>query len=195
MMDLGASSNVIPFKVCGKLNIKSEQYDIQIIQLDKTKVKVTGALKKILIRMSSNPKIHQTINIIVLDILDTYGMVLSREWSATLKGYFSTDWSHLWLPYNDKPNQIRVDRELYMKHVVNDLYDPNEVVMFNHFFLINYSCDSFFGNYYVETSPYVESNTQSEILHRTQIVEPHYNITYVNSCDIVQYNIVFRDKL
>jgi len=75
------------------------------------------------------------------------------------------------------------------------LNDTNEPVMVNHFIFGNYSCDSFFGNYYVETSPYAESNTQFEILHCTDIFEPHCNITYVNSCDIVQSNIVFRDKL
>jgi hypothetical protein len=32
-----------------------------------------------------------------------------------LKGYFTTDWSHLWLPYNGKYNQIRVDRERYIQ--------------------------------------------------------------------------------
>jgi hypothetical protein len=100
MVDSSAFSNVMPLKVCEKLNVKIEEYDIQIIQLDKTRVKVIGELKNFLIRMSSNPKIHQTIDIIVVDIPDTYGMLLSRDWSSMLKGYFSTDWSHLWLPYN-----------------------------------------------------------------------------------------------
>jgi hypothetical protein len=190
MMDYGASSNVMPLKVCEKLNVKPEESDIQIIHLDRTRVKVIGEMKNVLIRMSSNPKIHQTIDIIVVDIPDTYGMLLSRDWSAMLKGYFSMDWSHLWLPYNGKPNQIRVDRERYMKHVVTDLNDPNEPVMFNHYVLGNYSCDSFFGNYSVEISSYVESNTQSEILHCTQIVEPHCNISDVNNHDLVQSNIV-----
>jgi hypothetical protein len=88
MMDFGASSNVIPFKVCEKLNVKPEQSDIQIIQLDRTKVKVIGELKNILIRMSSNPKIHQTIDIIVVDILDTYGMLLRKIGLLHLKGIF-----------------------------------------------------------------------------------------------------------
>jgi hypothetical protein len=72
---------------------------------------VTGELKIVLIRMYSNPKIHQTIDIIVVDIPDTYGILLRRDSSATLKGYFSTDWSHLWIPYNGNPNQIRIVRE------------------------------------------------------------------------------------
>jgi hypothetical protein len=38
--------------------------------------------------MSANPKIHQTIDIIVVDIPDNYGMLLSRDWSAMMNGYF-----------------------------------------------------------------------------------------------------------
>ena len=90
-MDSGASSNVIPLKVCDKLNVKPEQFDIHIIQLDRTKVKVIGELKKVLIMMFANPKVHQTIDIIVVDIPDNYGMILIRYWSAMLNAYFATD--------------------------------------------------------------------------------------------------------
>jgi hypothetical protein len=82
-----------------------------------------------------------------------------------------------------------------MKHVVIDLNDPNELVMFNHSILGNYSCDSFFGNYLAEISPHVESNTQYEILHCTQIVEPHCNISNRTNHDFVQSNIISRDRL
>jgi hypothetical protein len=111
--------------------------------------------------------VHQTIDIIIVDIPDTYGIFLSRDWSTMLDGYFSTNWSHLWLPYNGKPNQIKVDRERYMKHVVTKLNDSNEPIMFNHSILGNYSYDSFFGNHTTEISSHVESNTQFEILHCT----------------------------
>jgi hypothetical protein len=36
MVDLCASSNVMPLKICEKLNVKPEKSDIQIIQLDRT---------------------------------------------------------------------------------------------------------------------------------------------------------------
>ena len=71
-------------------------------------------------------------------------MILSRDWSAKLNGYFSTDWSHLWLPYKGHPNKIKVERENYMKHTVTDLNDPNEMVMFSISILGNFSFDTFF---------------------------------------------------
>jgi hypothetical protein len=42
MVDSGASSNVMTYAVCKKLNAKPEKYDIQIIQLDISNVKFMG---------------------------------------------------------------------------------------------------------------------------------------------------------
>ena len=53
-----------------------------------------------MIRMATNPQIFQVIDVVVADIPDVYGLFLSHDWSQALKGYFSTDWSHLWLPKN-----------------------------------------------------------------------------------------------
>jgi len=83
-----------------------------------------------------------------------------------------------------------------MKHAVTDLNDPNEPVMFNNSILGNYSYDTFFGNYTYETSSFTESNTQSEILHCTQIVESNSNIVYhTNITSSVQSNIIPEDIL
>jgi hypothetical protein len=79
MVDSGASSNVMPWSVCQKINAEVEPSSLKIIQLDRTDVKVMGELKNVLIRLSSNPKVHQFIDIIVVDIPEVYGMFLSRD--------------------------------------------------------------------------------------------------------------------
>jgi hypothetical protein len=71
-------------------------------------------------------------------------VILSRDWSAKLNGYFATDWSHLWLPYKDQPNKIKVEQENYMKHTITDLNDPNETIMFSRSILGNLCFDTFF---------------------------------------------------
>jgi hypothetical protein len=68
MVDSGASSNVMPWSVFQKINAEVEPSSLKIIQLDRTDVKVMGELKNVLIRLSSNPKVHQFIDIIVVDI-------------------------------------------------------------------------------------------------------------------------------
>ena len=90
----------MPYSVYKKLNAKPTPYEIQISQLDRSKVKIVGLLKGVMIRMATNPQLFQVIDVVVADILDVYGLFLCRDWSQALKGYFSTDWSHLWLPKN-----------------------------------------------------------------------------------------------
>ena len=75
-------------------------------------------MEDVLICLYSNDKVCQFIDIVVADIPEAYGLVLSRDWSAKLSGYFASDWSHLWLPYKGSPKQIKVLREPHMKHNV-----------------------------------------------------------------------------
>ena len=89
-------------------------------------VKVVGEMKNVLICLSANNKICQFIDIMVADILGGYGLILNRDWSARLKGYFASDWSHLLLPLKGTPNQIKILREPYMKHTVTKLGEGNE---------------------------------------------------------------------
>ena len=126
------------------------------------------------------------IDIIVVDILEAYEVILSRDWSAKLDGYFEADWSHLWLPYKGQPNKIKVEHECYMKHTVTGLNDTNELVMFSNSILGNLCFDTFFGELEAELSPLENSYKQSELLHTTQIVEPHYTI--VDNCTKVDSN-------
>ena len=57
-------------------------------------MKVVGEMEDVLIRLSTNWKVCQYIDIIVADISDAYGLVLIQDWSARLDGYFASDWSH-----------------------------------------------------------------------------------------------------
>ena len=115
--------------------------------------------------ISSNSKVHQTIDVIVVDILEAYGVILSIDWSSKLNGYFSTDWSHRWLPYKGQSNKIKAVRENYMKHMIIDLTDPNKTVMFSRSVIDNFSFDTFFEELEAKVSHTVKSYKISELLH------------------------------
>ena len=74
-----------------------------------------------LIRLSVDERVCQFIDIMVVDILEAYGLILSRDWSEKLEGYFATEWSHLWHPYKNSQNHIKVMREPHMKYNVTQL--------------------------------------------------------------------------
>jgi hypothetical protein len=116
----------MPLFVCHEINDEVKTSYLKMIQLDRTKVKFIGELKNVLIRLSSNPKVQQVINIIFVDIPKVYGLFFSRDWSKKLHNYFDMDWSHLWLPENGQPNKNIINRERYLKYTVTDLNDPNE---------------------------------------------------------------------
>ena len=108
----------MPLSVYKRINGQPKPSTWKVVQLDRKSVKVIGEMEDVLVRLSLNDKVCQFIDILVADILEAYGLVLSRDWSAKLNGYFALDWSHLWLPYKGSPNQIKVLREPHMKHNV-----------------------------------------------------------------------------
>jgi len=187
---------VIPYLVCKKLNAKPWISKTNVIQLDRSHVEVFGELKDVLIRLSSNSKVHQTTDIIVVDIPEAYGVILSIDCLAKLNGYFATNWSHLWLPYKGQPNKIKVEREHYMKHTVTKLNDPNKSVMFSRSILGNLCFETFFKELEAELSPPVNSYKQTELLHSNHIAE--LNCTLVDnrndasigssSCTLLNYS-------
>lgn len=54
--------------VCKKLNIQPKNTDAIIIQLDRSQVLTVGELNNVIIRLSSDSKVHQCIDIVVVDI-------------------------------------------------------------------------------------------------------------------------------
>ena len=155
--------------------------------MDRTNVKVIGEMEDVLIRLSSNDKVCQFIDIVVADIPEAYGLVLSRYWLTKLSGYFASDWSHLWLPYKGSPNQIKVLREPHMKHNVTQFEEKNEPV---DSVLGNYFIELELGNYQVEEASST-SNAQPDLLRFSQADEIDCKIVDlaidvdVNSCTVV----------
>ena len=98
LVDSGALSTMMPYVVAKRLHAIPEKTRTQIMQLDRTNVKLIEELKYVFILMAAKPQYTQVVDIMVVDILKAYGMLLSRDWSTKLIGYFSTHWSHLLLP-------------------------------------------------------------------------------------------------
>ena len=81
-------------------------------------VRVLVEMKDVLIRIACNPSVFQIIDIVVANIPDAYGIFLSRDWYQQLNGFFTTNWSTLCFPKNGKENQIKISREIDLKHTV-----------------------------------------------------------------------------
>ena len=69
----------MPLLVCKKINGQPKPSTWQVFQLNRTAVKVIGEVEDVLIRLSAHEKICQHIDIVVADITDVYGVVLSQD--------------------------------------------------------------------------------------------------------------------
>ena len=107
-------------------------------------------MKDVLIRLSVDDKICQFIDIMVVNMPEAYGLILSRDWSMKLNRYFAIDWSHMSFPYKNSQNHIKVMREHHMKHNITQLEGKNEPINFSSLVLGNYILYTKPGNYQVE---------------------------------------------
>ena len=81
----------MPLSICKRINGQPTPSPSCIIQLDRSDVKFIGEMKDVLIRLSADPRVCQYIDVVVVDIPKAYGLILSRDWSTKLNGYFATD--------------------------------------------------------------------------------------------------------
>ena len=101
LVDFVASSNIMPLFICKNINGQPTPSSSHIIHLDRSSIRLIGEMKYVLIILSANPRVRQFIDIMVVDIPEAYSLILIRDWSTNLNGYFATDWSHMWLPYQN----------------------------------------------------------------------------------------------
>lgn len=98
-----------------------------MIQLDKMEVKIIGVLKDVRIKLTTDPRIQDIIDIHVVEILEIYGVLLSREWTHYLRGWFSTHFTQLWLPWKGLNDQIKIDVDPKIKIMITKYNALNEV--------------------------------------------------------------------
>ena len=63
----------------------------------------------------------------MVEILETYGLLLSREWKKCLRGWFSIDFTQFWLPWKGLNIQIKIDVEPKLKTMITEYNSLNEI--------------------------------------------------------------------
>ena len=72
-----------------------------------------------------------------------------------------------------------------MKHMVTNLNDLNEPIMFSNSILDKFFFDTFFGELEYDLSPFADSDMQSKLLHSNQIAELNCTIVDSRNCTLV----------
>jgi len=108
-------------KVMEQLGLKTTQPHGNVCGIDYKRVNIYGLCENIEVFLIDFLHIILLVNIVVIDVLDAWGMLLSRSWSAAVEDFISMDLTHAHIPMGDGTFEILYSREQVDKHVM----DPN----------------------------------------------------------------------
>jgi len=91
MVDYAMSVNFMPLSIAKMINAQWSSTTTQIIQLDRKCFPTIGELQDVIIWLSSDGRVHQCINIMIVYIPEAYGLLINRDWSNKLQEYFAMD--------------------------------------------------------------------------------------------------------
>ena len=98
MLDSGASHNLMPKAIMESLGLDITRPYSELYSFDSRKVKCLGLIKDMVITLTQLPAKSLVMDVIVADIPVKFGMLLSRSWSAKLKGTLQMDLSYETIP-------------------------------------------------------------------------------------------------
>jgi hypothetical protein len=97
MLDSGASTNVMTLKVMNQLGLKTTCPYRNVCAMESREIKVCGFIKDLHVKLAAYPNISLLMDVVVIDVLDPWGMLLSRKWGKALEVVFR--WTYLMPPY------------------------------------------------------------------------------------------------
>ena len=94
--------------------------------IDSRRVEVLGACEDVEVFLIDFPQISVLMDILVIDVPDAWGMLLSRTWSSALGGFLGMNLTHAYIPMGNGTYEMLHNREKKYTHVM-DLRGPNYV--------------------------------------------------------------------
>jgi hypothetical protein len=84
--------------VMNQLGLKTTRPYRNICAMDSREVKVCGLIKDLHVSLAVFQDISLTMDVVVIDVLDAWGMILSRKWVTDLGGSIQMDLSYATIP-------------------------------------------------------------------------------------------------
>ena len=122
MIDSGASHNLMPKEIMDALGLDITRQYKDLFSFDSRKVKCIGLIKDLVVSFHQIPEKSIVIDIVVADVPLKFGMLLSRSWSAKLKGSMHMDFSYATIPVFN--TQRRLWRESRLKYMISSKECP-----------------------------------------------------------------------
>jgi len=86
MLDPGASTNVMPLKVMNQLGLKVTRPYWKVCGIDSRNIEAHGLINNLDVIFLQHPDMSLLMDVVVIDVPDAWGMILSRKWGAWVGG-------------------------------------------------------------------------------------------------------------
>ena len=122
MFDTGASHNLMPKETMDVLGLDITRQYKDLYSFDSRRVRCLGLIKDLVVSLHQIPEKSVVMDIVVVDVPAKFSMLLSRSWSAKLKGTMQMDFSYATIPVFNQ--QRRLWRETRLKYMVSSKECP-----------------------------------------------------------------------
>lgn len=122
MLDSRASHNLMPKSVVDYLGLQITRPYKDLFS-DSRKVKCLGLIKDLDVTLAQIPAKSVLRDIVVVDILARFGMLLSRSWATRLRGTLQMVMSYASIPLFGEMK--RLYREVQIAYMVSNKTQPN----------------------------------------------------------------------
>lgn len=122
MFDTGASHNLMPKDIMDVLGLDITRQYKYLYSFDSRRVRCLGLIKDLVVSLHQIPEKSLVMDIVVADVPTKFGMLLSRSWSAKLKGTMQMDFSYATIPIFNQ--QRKLWRENGLKYMVSSKECP-----------------------------------------------------------------------
>ena len=122
MIDSGASHNLMPKEIMDNLGLEITRQYKDLYSFHSRKLKCPRLIKDLVVSLHQIPEKSIVMDIVVVEVPGKFGLLLSRSWSAKLKGTMQMDMSYATIPVFGV--QRRLYRENRLKYMINSKECP-----------------------------------------------------------------------
>jgi hypothetical protein len=101
MLDTGASANMTSLKAMQQMGLKVTRPYKNVCGFESKAIPTHGVVENVEVHLKEYPEKTVQIDIIVVDVPDVWGILLSRKFGAMIGGSLEMDLTFLWLPLKD----------------------------------------------------------------------------------------------
>jgi hypothetical protein len=104
-------------KVMRQLGLEVTRPYGNVCGIDSKAISTYGLIENLEVHLARYPEIVFVMDIVVVDIPDIWGMLLSRKWAATLGGTLQMDLSYATIPIGNEAHVILYNQPMTRAHV------------------------------------------------------------------------------